>query len=206
MEVRCSHRLFDKYEHLIYKYARKVQIFDASYEMEDVEQEMRLKLYSGLISYGKRWLEYQRTQRYKPIPLIYYLKTVLGNKVIDFIKKQNSLPVTHTTVSIERDSFDFGKSVNFYTEVDFSQKVIVVNGVDLLGGMDDIEKSCLCMYLKGFPKHKVRKVFRNHFNNLDDVSEVIDNRLELLKNNEEVQELVYQGSGDTLYSYAIEDE
>ena len=81
---------YQKYSYLADYYGNKIfKESNIGMEKEDIKQEMRLRLFLALRSYAKRWAEYKRTGKMKPIPIEYYLKTTMINKSRDFIREIN---------------------------------------------------------------------------------------------------------------------
>ena len=59
--MTASQRFYKRYEHLAKKYAGSIYQYDAiGFEYEDLLQEFRMKIYSSILSYGRRWAKYRR--------------------------------------------------------------------------------------------------------------------------------------------------
>jgi len=132
-------------------------LVNTSFNRDDVLQEFKLKIYTGILGYLKRWKTYKETGKFKPVPLEYYLRTVLNSKVNDFIKGviNNDVVVNTSDYTV-----DFGKP-DEYTTIDWKNHIIVVRGVNLLEGLTTKdEKGCFCLYLKGYSIKKVVELYR----------------------------------------------
>lgn len=89
---------FNKYEYLADYYAKK--IWDSNkigMDIDDIRQELKIKLFLSIKAYAKKWKLYKDTGKQKPIPMEFYLKTVMINQVKDFIRDINK----HDISSIE---------------------------------------------------------------------------------------------------------
>lgn len=93
--MKSVNKFYSRYEYLVKEYASKIEITDKSIEHCDMEQELRLKLYTSIIAYGKRWKNYKLTGKLKPIPLEYFLKTALNNRLIDIYKASRRIDTSH---------------------------------------------------------------------------------------------------------------
>jgi RNA polymerase sigma factor (sigma-70 family) len=148
-------RLYEKNEHLAKYYASKVfNEHHISLEREDVVQELRIRLWSAIETYLRNYKQYKKTGIAKPVPLKYYLKTVMINKVKDFIREINAVP---STVSMSDIQFDYGQE-DFNVEVDFRNKRVMVGLTDILHDVPEDEKKFFMLYLKGFPISKINKI------------------------------------------------
>lgn len=148
-------RLYEKNEHLAKYYASKVfNEHHISLEREDVVQELRIRLWSSIETYLRNYKQYKKTGIAKPVPLKYYLKTVMINKVKDFIREINAVP---STVSMSDVQFDYGQE-DFNVEVDFRNKRVMVGLTDILHDVPEDEKKFFMLYLKGFPISKINKI------------------------------------------------
>jgi hypothetical protein len=83
---------YDRYAYLADYYAKKVwDTKNIGMELDDIKQELRIKLFLSIKTYAKKWGEYKKTGRMKPMPIEFYLKTVMLNQVRDFIKEINKV-------------------------------------------------------------------------------------------------------------------
>lgn len=191
-----SHKLFQRYEYLAEMYAQKLYKFEnLGLEREDIVQELKLKIFTSIKSYVKRWKEYRETGIGKPVPLIFYLQTSLNNKLKDLMQKITKESVK---ISIQRNEFDYGFSEDF-TKIDFDNKEIVVRGVDFFEGLGEYEKSAFSLYLKGYPLKIINKVYRNR---IEEPSVFI--RKQVAKIAEE-KEMLLDRSGDMIISYTLSE-
>lgn len=156
------HELFyNRYEYKAKNIARK-KIWD--YEVlgmsqEDIEQEFRLKLWSAIPEFIKKWTEY-RNGGYKPVPLPFYLDRVLDNKRKDIIRKISNEKLMRSGSS----SSDYDVGTNQYsrdTQIDLESNTIILDGVDLLRGFTDREKKAFIMFVRGHKMNTVQKIFKD---------------------------------------------
>ena len=155
MEKKQILRLYNKNEYLATAYAKKVfNLGNIAYSREDVEQDLKIRLWTALESYLIKYKQYKKTGREKPVPLKFYLKTVMINKVKDFIRDINA---ELKTVSFSDINFDYGTE-DFNVSVDFKKKQLMVGMTDILQDIPDDEKKFFMLYLKGFPISKINKI------------------------------------------------
>lgn len=148
-------RLYEKNEHLAKYYASKVfNEHQISLEKEDIVQELKIRLWTAIETYLRNYKQYKKTGIAKPVPLKYYLKTVMINKVKDFIREINANP---STISMSEVEFDYGQE-DFNVEVDFRNKRVMVGLTDILHDVPEDEKKFFMLYLKGFPISKINKI------------------------------------------------
>src|ERR1017187_5555960 len=128
--LKSSHVLYSRYEYLANIYSNKLYDYDLiAFEREDFQQELKLRLYNAILAYAKKWKEYKDTGRYKPVPLVFYLKTVLNNRLKDYVKQIQK--ERECKMRIDDLQFDVGK-VSSTAVIDFKDNVLNINGVDLL--------------------------------------------------------------------------
>ena len=85
--MKPSEKLYQKYEFLAKKYANKIFSYhEISFEYEDLLQEFRVKIFTSIKSYGRRWSKFRKGEAPRPVPMRYYLEAACGNKARDFIK------------------------------------------------------------------------------------------------------------------------
>lgn len=152
-----------KFENLAHHYANQVFNYERhGYEREDVVQDFKIKLYTSLIAYSEKWTEYKNTGKYKPVPIEFYLKSAMANKVKDFIRKFNLETVENVDkISLQNSKFDYGHYTDMGNELNYEENCYVINGVDLLYGLVDSARICFILFLRGFPIKDLRKKFRN---------------------------------------------
>lgn len=98
-----TEKIFKRYESLAIQYANKIWNENKiSLEKEDLYQEMRIKLFLAIKTYAQRWREYREDKNRKPIPLEFYLRTTMANKVRDFIAEISSAIETETDLKTDR--------------------------------------------------------------------------------------------------------
>ena len=150
-----SEVLFERYEYLAKKHASKIFSYEElSLEYEDLLQEFRIKIFLSIKAYARRWKKYRKTGRNKPVPIKFYLDAACGNKARDFMKlisREN-----HKT-RIDDINYDFGVSID--SEIDTTQNRFVINGVDLLEGLHGKERMVFSLYLRGYNKVFLNKVY-----------------------------------------------
>lgn len=172
-------KFYLRYEYLANVYASQIFNYErVGCERQDIVQEFKIKIYTSILAYIKKWEEYRRTDRYKPVPIEYYIKSALVNRAKDFIKEFNYENVENSEkLSIQRNSFDYSVQHNIESDIDLNNCVIEINGVDLLQGLGFYEKRCFVLYIKGFTITKLKKLFVSHFN----AEVIIQNQIKLLK-------------------------
>lgn len=152
---KMSEILYNRYEYLAAKHASKVFSYEElSLEYEDLLQEFRIKIFTSIKAYGRRWKKYREQGGNKPVHIKFYLEAACGNKVRDFIKL---ISRENHKVRIDEMSYDFG-IVND-SEINLSKNIFVVNGVDLLDGLSGKERMVFSLYLRGYNKNFLNKVY-----------------------------------------------
>jgi len=133
-KVLASEKLYHRYKYLTVFYANRV--FDEhkiGFNKQDLQQELSIKLCTSIKAYGRRWLYFKKTGLNKPIPIKYYLKLCLVNKVKDIIKHISRQKISYCDVF----NFDYGKAID--SVIDFTNKKIEINGIDLFFGLETKE-------------------------------------------------------------------
>jgi hypothetical protein len=171
-------KLYMKYEYMASYYASSIFNFERyGLEKEDVVQEFKIKIYTAIIGYAEKWKIYRQTNKYKPIPIEYYIKTAMVNKKKDFIKLFNMEEVSNASkISIEQDGFDFSDYTDISSKIHFENNICCINGVDLFLGLRGRKKDVFSMYLQGFNVIEIADVYPNI-----DVNNVIFNQVEFIK-------------------------
>lgn len=155
---KISEKLYYKYEYLANKYASRIFSYEQiSFEYEDLVQEFRIKIFTSIKAYGKRWGKYRRGEASKPVPLKYYLEAACGNKMRDFTKY---ITRENNKVRIDEISYDYG--VNDDTRIVPEKNIFIVHGVDLLEGLSGKERAIFSLYLRGNNKRILNKVYFNN--------------------------------------------
>lgn len=167
---KTSERLYEKYEYLAKKHASKIYSYEElSYEYEDLLQEFKIKIFTSIKAYGRRYLKYRRGEAPKPVPIKYYLEAACSNKARDFmryIERENH------KLRIDAINYDFGVSID--TEIDSSRNRFIVKGVDLLEGLHGKERSVFSLFLRGYKMELLNKVYFNSKDERKARKEVID--------------------------------
>lgn len=177
-------KIYLRYEPLASTYAAQIFNYErSSYERQDIVQELKIKIYTSILAYGKKWTEYRRTGRYKPVPIEFYIKSALVNRTKDFIREFNYETVENADkISVQRNSFDYSFQHGADSSIDLNHCVCEINGVDLLEGLEGNQKRCFVLYIKGFTITKLRKMFSQQFN----AEMVIQNQIKLLQEKKEI--------------------
>jgi len=150
-----SDMLYERYEYLAHKYASKIFSYEElGMEYEDLLQEFRIKIYTSIKAYARRWKQYRETGTNKPVPIKFYLDAACGNKTRDFMKL---ISRENHKVRIDDINFDYG--INQESKVNTSQNTFIVNGVDLLEGLTGKERMVFSLYLRGYNKTFLSKVY-----------------------------------------------
>lgn len=154
---RKSVVIYEHYEYLAKKYARQIFAYEElSFEFEDLLQEFRLKIFTSIQAYGRRWAAYRRGEKPRPVPIRYYLECACANKKHDFVKY---ISRENYKVRIDSDAFkiDFG----YLDETQFSESECkyILNGVDLLEGLTGRERCVFILFLRGYKKKELNKVY-----------------------------------------------
>lgn len=200
-KIPASHKLYARYEYLADIYANK--LFDTNsigMDREDVVQELRLKIFTAIKGYGKRWSEYKKTGNFKPVPIKYYIQSVLNNKLkdmVDEIKKD----VNQHSLSMQDHNFDYGvNSNNSIINLFGKDKEVVISGVDLLQGLDGAQKDVFCMFMRGFEIKKIKQVFKSKVPNIENL---ISKQVNALR---EHKKDLYESTNKIIYSYTLQEE
>ena len=158
-EVKKSEELYHRYEYLAKKYASKIFSYEQlSFEYEDLVQEFKIKIFTSIKSYGKRWKKYQNNEASKPVPIRYYLEAACSNKMRDFIKY---ISRENYKVRIDDISYDFG--VEDDTNVNTRRNIFIVKGVNLLEGLSGVDKAVFSLLLRGHNKKILTKVYSSKY-------------------------------------------
>jgi len=194
-------KFYLRYEPMATYYASKIFNYERSgYEKQDIVQELRIKIYTSIIAYCKKYTKYQKTKRYPPVPIEFYIKTALVNRTKDFIKEFNYETVENADkISIQSNSFDFSTQYEIDSNINLNKNVCEINGVNLLQGLEGHRKGCFILYIKGYTITKLKKMFEHHFN----AEIVIQNQIKFLKEKSE-QLMVFDEKRYVMYSFEEE--
>lgn len=190
-----TEKLFNQYSYLAKVYANKVfDIHKIALEKCDVEQELSIKIFTSIEAYGRRLAEFYETGKNKPVPLKYYIKLSLINKVRDYIKVIN-YEVNKGSTSLDEMSFDYGTSQTTY--INPSEKKYIINEIDLMEGLKKNEAQIFELFLKGFSTSKISKIHK------DDVfvKKVIDTQIGKLQG---VKKELFQ-KNENFQTFSLED-
>ena len=150
-----SEILYSRYEYLAGKYASKIFAYEQlSFEYEDLLQEFRVKIFTSIKAYAVRWKKYRKTGRNKPVPIQYYLEAACSNKARDFMKL---ISRENYKTRIDEINYDFGTLQD--SEINPSKNRFFINGVDLLEGLSGKERMIFSLYLRGYNKGFLSKVY-----------------------------------------------
>lgn len=152
---KMSEMLYEKYEYLAYKHARKIFSYEElSLEYEDLLQEFRIKIFMSIKAYARRWKKYRKTGCNKPVPIKFYLDAACGNKARDFMKL---ISRENYKTRIDDINYDFGVVQD--SEIDPSRNRFIINGIDLLEGLTGKERMIFSLHLRGYNKNFLNKVY-----------------------------------------------
>lgn len=167
---KISEILYNRYEYLAKKYASKIYSYEElSYEYEDLVQEFRIKIFTTIKSYGKRWSAYRKGEKPKPVPLRYYLEGACSNKVKDFMKY---ISRENYKTRIDEISYDYG--INNETETVPNKNRFYLNGVNLLEGLTGKERAIFSLYLRGYNNTFLNKVYFNNSKEKEARKEILE--------------------------------
>ena len=142
--MKPSEKVYLKYEYLAKKYASKIFSYEAlSFEYDDLVQEFRLKIFTSIKAYGRRYARFLRGQASRPVPLKYYLEAACGNKARDFMKY---ITREGHKVRIDEINYDYGVEVDSFTDTRSNR--FYVNGVNLLEGLSGKERAVFSLFLR----------------------------------------------------------
>ena len=159
-DTKMSELLYNRYEYLAKKYASKIFSYEElSFEFEDLVQEFRIKIFTSIKSYGRRWGKYRRNEASKPVPIRFYLEAACSNKTRDFMKY---ISRENYKTRIDDINYDFG--VEDDTNISPEENKFFVNGIDLLEGLDGKERAIFSLFLRG---HSAKLLSKVYFNNKD---------------------------------------
>ena len=168
--MKPSEKLYMQYEYLAKKYAAQIFSYqELSFEFEDLVQEFRIKIFTSIKAYGRKYARYLKGEESKPVHIRYYLECACGNKKRDFmkyIKRENHKQ------SIDDINFDFG--VEDDCEIVPEKNRFIVRGVDLLEGLHGKERAVFSLYLRGYKINFLNKVYFSTKQEKDNKKDIID--------------------------------
>lgn len=153
--MKPSEKVYLKYEYLAKKYASKIFSYEAlSFEYEDLVQEFRLKIFTSIKAYGRRYARFLRGEAPRPVPIKYYLEAACGNKARDFMKF-----ISREGYKVRIDDINYDYGVESDSVTDTRANKFIVNGVDLLEGLKGKERAVFSLFLRGYNASFLRKVY-----------------------------------------------
>nr|DAR73067.1 MAG TPA: RNA polymerase sigma factor [Caudoviricetes sp.] len=168
--MKMSEKLYHRYEYLAKKYASKIFSYEElSFEFEDLVQEFRLKIFTSIKSYGRRWAKYRRNEASKPVPIRFYLEAACSNKSRDFMKY---ISRENYKTRIDEINFDYG--IEGDTQIIPGTNKFVLNGVDLLEGLTGKERVIFSLFLRGYNTKILNKVYFNNESEKRARKEILD--------------------------------
>ena len=143
--MKASEKAYKELEFLAVKYANKLYSYEElSLERDDLLQEFRLKIFTSIKAYGRRWLAYRRGTAARPVPLRYYVECACSNKCTDLmraIKKENH------KLRIDQTNYDCG--IEDTVQVELETNHFVVNGVDVLRNLTGMKRMIFSLHIRG---------------------------------------------------------
>lgn len=156
--IKISEKLYFRYEYLANRYASKIFSYEElSFEFEDLVQEFKIKIFTSIKSYGRRWAKYRRNEATKPVPIKYYLEAACSNKMRDFMKY-----ISRENYKIRIDDIHYDYGVEDDTNISPEKNKFIVKGVDLLEGLTGKERAVFSLFLRGYNKKILNKVYFNN--------------------------------------------
>jgi DNA-directed RNA polymerase specialized sigma24 family protein len=153
--MKPSERIYLKYDYLAKKYAAKIFSYEElSYEFDDLVQEFRLKIFTSIKAYGRRWAKYRKGEASRPVHIRFYLEAACGNKMRDFMKY---ISRENYKVRIDEINYDFG--VEDDSQINPDTNTFIVRGIDLLEGLTGKERAIFSLYLRGYKTNFLAKVY-----------------------------------------------
>lgn len=156
--IKISEKLYFRYEYLANRYASKIFAYEElSFEYEDLVQEFKIKIFTSIKSYGRRWAKYRRNEATKPVPIKYYLEAACSNKMRDFMKY-----ISRENYKMRIDDIHYDYGVEDDTNILPEKNKFIVKGVDLLEGLTGKERAVFSLFLRGYNKKILNKVYFNN--------------------------------------------
>lgn len=154
--MKASEIAYRKLEFLAVKYANKLYSYEElSMEREDLLQEFRLKIFTSIKAYGRRWLAYRRGTASRPVPLRYYVECACSNKCTDMMR---AISKENYKLRIDQTNYDCGVEDNVY--IDTERDKFVINGVDVLHNLTGIRRAIFSLYIKGRGRDMLARMLR----------------------------------------------
>lgn len=155
--MKASEKAYKELEFLAVKYANKLYSYEElSLERDDLLQEFRLKIFTSIKAYGRRWLAYRRGTAARPVPLRYYVECACSNKCTDLmraIKKENH------KLRIDQTNYDCG--IEDTVQVEPETNHFVVNGVDVLRNLTGMKRMIFSLHIRGRNRRMMAQLLRS---------------------------------------------
>lgn len=169
--MKVSEKIYLRYEYLAKKYASQIFSYEElGFTMDDLIQEFKIKIFTSIKAYGRRWAKYRKGEASRPIPIRYYLECACGNKKRDFMKYITN---ENYKVRIDEINYDFGVEDDY--AIDVKANKFIVRGIDLLEGLTGKERLVFSLYLRGYNMTFLRKVYFSTRQEKEMRKEIIDN-------------------------------
>lgn len=169
--MKPSEKIYLKYDYLAKKFAARIFAYEQlSYTFDDLVQEFRIKIFTSIKAYGRRWSKYRKGEASRPVHIRFYLEAACGNRMRDimkFIERENY------KVSIDDVNYDFGVEDDY--QVNPSDNAFVVRGIDLLEGLTGKERAIFSLYLRGYNKNFLNKVYYSTKQEKEAKKKILDN-------------------------------
>lgn len=156
-----SEQLYLKYEYLAKKYVSQICSYEClAFTREDLEQEFKIKIFTSIRSYGKRWGAYRRGEAKKPVALRYYLETACANKRKDFMKY---IERENIKTSIDEIDYDFGVEDRSYISPETNE--FIIRDINVLEHLTGMERTVFSMFVRGYDMRTLTRIISNKVNN-----------------------------------------
>lgn len=187
MIMGTMEKIYMRYDYLATHYANKIwNTSDSALEKKDLVQELRIRLFTSIQTYVRQWSEHKAGKGRKPVPMDFYVKTVMINKSRDLINQINS----NLSISIEDSGFQIGTSA---LPISASGCTVTIGAQNLLDLFHDDEQALMRLYFAmDFDLERVKKVYKGKC----PVNLVIKDGLKKIRafledENEDIQEFSY---------------
>lgn len=178
--VSVAEKLYNQYAHLAEIYAKRISSYESlGFEKDDIVQDLRVKIYTCILSYGKAYSEYLATGKYKPVPIKIYITSGLLNLLRDKYEYLRRRKHEAQSFSFQQDQIDVGEHIE--EKYNLSNKYELC-GVDLCMGLSGTEKLIFQMYLKGHTPQSIRRnILRGDNWKVSMIKDVIERQKETLQ-------------------------
>lgn len=159
MAKKMSTVLFERYQHMVVPYAKSIwDLHKLSMDLDDLIQELKIKLFGAIMTYAQRWVEYRESGKYKPIEFEIYLRNTLINRSRDFIKKIGKSPQRKLSID-NNNRFDFGTTQEDFDIEGINKGKCEIGGVDIFKGLDKEGTKIFSLHLKGWDINKIAQMY-----------------------------------------------